>query len=155
MVSDFIFSHIHRVIHTICPEWPACHPQGGGWQATRPVSQVKWLWRHRQTRRNGNVTRLDSSKFPTFSSEKYLFGTYWRKIINIYCPLVTEKSTDPHVKLTCPCLGKPRHGQSEFDTRVSWFLSHHQTIDVNSINLHWLKFGLMTRLHRHAIAVWY
>ena len=27
-----------RVIHTICPEWPACHPQEGGWQATRP----KW-----------------------------------------------------------------------------------------------------------------
>ena len=37
-----LFSHIHRVFHTICPEWPACHPQGGGWQATRPVSRVKW-----------------------------------------------------------------------------------------------------------------
>ena len=25
------FSHIHRVIYTICSEWPACHTQGGGW----------------------------------------------------------------------------------------------------------------------------
>ena len=68
-------SPIFRVIHTICPEWPACHPQGGGggWQATRPVSRVKWLWRHRQTRRNGNVARLDSSNFPTFTSE----NTFW------------------------------------------------------------------------------
>ena len=24
------FSYIHRVIHTICPEWQACHPQGAG-----------------------------------------------------------------------------------------------------------------------------
>ena len=30
----------------------------GGWLATRPVSRVKWLWRHRQTRRSGNVVRL-------------------------------------------------------------------------------------------------
>ena len=95
------FSHIHRVLHTICPEWPAYHPQGGGWQATRPVSRVKWLWRHRQTRRNGNVVRLDSSNFPTFTSEKYLFGAYRRKIIKLYCPLVTEKSTNPRVKWTC------------------------------------------------------
>ena len=85
-VGDRLFSHIHRVFHTICPEWPACHPQGGGCQATRPISRVKWLWRHRQTRRNSNVVRLDSSNFPTFTSEKYLFGTYRRKIINIYCP---------------------------------------------------------------------
>ena len=135
IVTNIAFSHIHRVFHTICPEWPACHPQGGGWQATRPVSRVKWLWRHRQTRRNGNVARLDSSNFPTFTSEKYLFGTYRRKIIDIYCPLVTEKSTNPRVKLTCPCLGKPRHGLSKFDTRVSWFLSHHRTKEVDSINL--------------------
>ena len=128
------FSHIHRVFHTIYPEWPACHPQGGGWQATRLISRVNWLWRHRQTRRNGNVVRLDSSNFPTFTSEKYLFEAYRRKIINIYCPLVTEKLTNPRVKFTCPCLGKPRHGLSEFDTRVSWFLSHHRTIDVDSIN---------------------
>ena len=53
--------------------------------------------------------RLHSSNFPTLLSEKYLFGTYRRKIINIYCPLVTEKSTNPRVKLTCPCRGKPRH----------------------------------------------
>ena len=110
--GEIYFSHIHRVIHTICPEWPACHPQGGGWQATRPVSRVKWLWRNRQTRRNVNVARPDSPNFPTFTSEKYLFGTYRRKIINIFCPLVTEKSTNPRVKLTCPCLGKPRHGLS-------------------------------------------
>ena len=103
--TNFLSSHIHRVIHMICPEWPACHPQGGGWQATRPVSRVKWLWRHRQTSQNGNVARQDSSNFPTFTSEKYLFGTYKRKIINIYCPLVTEKSTNPRVRLTCPCLG--------------------------------------------------
>ena len=83
---------------------------------------------------NGNVARLDSSNFPTFTSEKYLYGTYRRKIINIYCPLVTEKSTNPCVK-TCPCLGKPRHGLSKFDTRVSWFLSHHRTIEVDSISL--------------------
>ena len=94
------FSHIHRVFHTICPEWPACHPQGDEWQATRPVSRVKWLWRHRQTRRNDTGARLDSFNFPTFRSEKYLFGTYRRKIINIYCPLVTEKSTNPRVELT-------------------------------------------------------
>ena len=81
------------------------------------------------------IARLDSSNFPKFTSEKYLFETYRRKIINIYCPFVTEKSTNPRVKLTCPCLGKPRHGLSEFDTRVSWFLSHHRTIDVDSINL--------------------
>ena len=130
---DKYFSHIHRVFHTICPEWPACHPQGGGWQATRPVSRVKWLWRRRQTRRNGNVARLDSSNFPTFTSEKYLFGTYRRKIINIYCPLVTEKSTNPRVKLTCPCLGKPRHGLSKFDIRVSWFLSHHRTLSRHQL----------------------
>ena len=68
------FSPIFTVFHTICPEWAACHPQGGGWQATRPVSRVKWLWRLRQTRRNGNVARLDSSNFPTFTSEKYLLG---------------------------------------------------------------------------------
>ena len=43
---------------------------------------------------------------------KYVFGTDRRKIINIYCPLVTEKSTNPRVKLTSPCLGKPRHGLS-------------------------------------------
>ena len=78
---------------------------GGGWQATRPVSRVKWFWRHRQTRGNGNVARLDYSYFPTFKSEKYLLGTYMRKIINIYCPLVTEKSTNPLVKLIYPCLG--------------------------------------------------
>ena len=127
------FSHIHRVINTICPEWPACHPQGGGWQATWPVSHVKWLWRHRQTRRNDNVTLLDSSYFPKFTSEKYLFGTYRRKIINIYCPLVTEKSTYTRVKLTCQCLSKPWHGLSSFYTRVSWFFSHHRTIEVDYI----------------------
>ena len=66
---------------------------GVGWQATRPISRVDWQWRHRKTRRNGNVARLDSSNFPTFTSKKYLFWTYRRKIINIYCPLVTEKST--------------------------------------------------------------
>ena len=102
---ECLFSHIHRGIHTICPEWPACHQQGGGWQATRPVSRLTWLWRHRQTRRNSNVTRLDSSNFMMFTSEKYPFGTYRRKIINIYCLLVTEKSTNPRVELTCPCLG--------------------------------------------------
>ena len=111
------FSRIFTVIHAFCTEWPACHPQGGGWQATGPVSRVKWLWRHRQTGRNGNVARLDSSIFPTFTSEKYVFGRYRRKIINIYCPLVTEKSTNPRVKWTCPCL------------------SHHRTIEVDSINL--------------------
>ena len=78
----------------------------------RPASRVKWLWRHWKTRRNGNVARLDSSHFPTFTSEKYLFGTYRRKIINIYCPLMTEKSTNPRVKSTCQSLGKPWHGVS-------------------------------------------
>ena len=48
---------------------------------------------------------------------------------------MTEKSTNPRVKLTCQCLGKPRHGPSKFDTRVSWFLSHHLTIEVDSISL--------------------
>ena len=47
---------------------------------------------------------IDYSNFLLLTSEKYLFGTYRRKIINIYCPLVTEKSTNPHVKLTYPCL---------------------------------------------------
>ena len=55
---------------------------------------------------------LEFSNFPTFTPEKYLFVTYRRKIINIYCPLVTEKSTNPRFKLTCQCLGKPRHGLS-------------------------------------------
>ena len=94
------------------PRMTSLSSTGVGWQATRPVSRIKRLWRYRQTRRNGNVARLDSSNFPTFTSKKYLFGTYRRKIIYIYCPLVTEKSTNPRVKLTCPCLGKPRHGQS-------------------------------------------
>ena len=42
---------------------------------------------------------------PRMTTKKNLFRTYWRKIINIYCPLVTEKSTNPRVILTCPCLG--------------------------------------------------
>ena len=48
-----------------------------------------------------------------YIGKKYLFSTYRRKIINMHCPLVTEKSTNPCVKLTCPCLGKPRHGPYE------------------------------------------
>ena len=48
--------------------------------------------------------RLDSSNFPTFTAEKYLFGTYKRKIIYIHCLSVTEKLTNSHVK--------PRHGLS-------------------------------------------
>ena len=67
---------------------------------------------------------------------------------------MTEKSTNPRVKLTCPCLGKPRHGQSEFDTRVSWYLSHHRTIDVDSISLpahlngrrHWRAVTYMPKI---------
>ena len=102
---DHFFSDIHRVIHTICPEWPACHPQVGGWQATRLVSRVKWLWRHRLTRRNGNVV------LENVVLEKYIFWTYGRKIIKLYCPLVTAKSTNPCVKWTCPCLGKLGHEQ--------------------------------------------
>ena len=58
------------------------------------------------------LRRARFSNFSTFTPEKYLFGTYRRKIINIYCLLVTEKSTNPHVKLTCPGIGKPRHGLS-------------------------------------------
>ena len=54
---------------------------------------------------NGNVVRQDSAYFATFVLEKYIFWTYGRKIIKLYCPLVTEKSTNPRVKLTCPCLG--------------------------------------------------
>ena len=100
------------------PRMTSLSSTGGGWQATRPVSRVKWLWRHRQIRRNGNVAWLDSSNFPTFTSEKYLFGTYNRKIINIYCPLVTAKSTNPRVKITCPCLGKPR--QASAWTKLIW-----------------------------------
>ena len=126
-------SYPHGYPHDL-PWMTSLSSTGGGWQATQPVSRVKWLWRHRQTRQNSNVARLDSSNFPTFTLEKYLFGTYRRKIIIIYCPVVTEKSTNPGVKFTCPCLGKPWHGQSEFDTRVSWFLSHHRTIDVGSIS---------------------
>ena len=71
---EYLFSHIHRVIHTICPEWPACHPQGGGWQATRPVSRVKLLWRHMLTRRNGNVVRLDSSIFGRLHRKNTFLG---------------------------------------------------------------------------------
>ena len=132
--SQIILPYSQSFPHDL-PRMTSLSPTGGGWQATRPISRVKWLWRHRQTRRNGNVVRPDSSNFPTFTSEKYLFGTYRRKLINIYCPLVTEKSTNPRVKLTCPCLGKPRHGLSKFDIRVSWFLSHHRTIEVDSIIL--------------------
>ena len=79
-VMGFSFSHIHRVIHTICPEWPACHPQGGGWQATRPVSRVKWLWRHRQTRRNSNIARLDFSNFLTLTSENTFLAHLSRRL---------------------------------------------------------------------------
>ena len=61
---------------------------------------------------------IRSSNFPTFTSKKYFWGTYRRKIINIYCPLVTEKSTNPRVKLSCPCLGKPRHGLIESNTTL-------------------------------------
>ena len=25
---DTVFSNIHKVIHTFCQEWPACHQQG-------------------------------------------------------------------------------------------------------------------------------
>ena len=84
----------------------------GGWMAsyTTFLHDIKWLWRHRQTRRYGNVARLNYFNFPTFTPEKFLFGTYRRKIINIFCPLVTEKSTNPLVKLTCSCLRKPWHG---------------------------------------------
>ena len=80
------------------PRMTSLPSTGGGWHATWPVSRVKWLWHHSQTRQNGNVARPDSSNFPTFTSEKYLYETYRRKIIIIYCPLVTEKSTNPQVK---------------------------------------------------------
>ena len=105
----------------------------GGWMISYTACFVRKVIITSQA--NGNVVRLDSTEFLTFSSEKCLFGTYLRKIINIYCPLVMENSTNTHPKLTCPCLGKPQHGLSWFDTRVSWFLSHHRTIEVDSISL--------------------
>ena len=107
---------------------------GGGWQATRPVSCVKWLWRHRQTRRNGNVARLDSSNFPTFSLEIYLFGIYRRTIINIYCLLVTEKSTNPLVKLT------KLISQSQPDNRHRLYYSLRDILIhyVCNTHFHWL-----------------
>ena len=46
------------------PRMTSLSPTGRWWQATPPISHVKWLWRHRQTRQNGNVTQLDSSNFP-------------------------------------------------------------------------------------------
>ena len=85
----------------------------GGWM----ISSTTWFARKVTMTSQANMpkrqrVRLDSSNFSTFTSEKYLLQTYRRKIINIYCPLVIEKSTNPRVKLTCPCLGKPRHGLS-------------------------------------------
>ena len=55
---------------------------------TQPVWCVKWLWRHRQTPRNGNVLQLDSTYFPILALEKKLYHL-----------LVSEKSTNPSVKL--------------------------------------------------------
>ena len=92
--------------------------------------------------------------FSDVYSGKYLFGTHRRKIINIYCLLVTEKSANPRVKLTCPCLGKPRHGLSLFDTRVSWFLSHHQTIDVDSMSLSLVVFTYLGKQVKTASLEW-
>ena len=37
-MPDNVFSHIHRVIHTICPEWPACQ-QTYARQCFLPYSQ--------------------------------------------------------------------------------------------------------------------
>ena len=52
------------------------------------------------------------------------------KTIKLYCPLVTEKSTNPECQIN---LSRPQHGLGGFDTQPSRFLSHHRTIEVDSI----------------------
>ena len=104
---EILFSHIHRVLHTNCPKLPAWHPHGGELQATWPVSCIKWLWRHRLTCQNGNVVRLDSTDFSNVCTWKIDFGHIPKKKSSNSI-ISWEKSTNPRVKLTCPCLGNPK-----------------------------------------------
>ena len=112
-------THVHESFIPYSQSYPhdlpritSLSPTGGGWLALRQFSRVKWLWHHRQTHRNGNVVRLDSFNLLMITAEKIHFATSRRKIMKIYCPLVTEKSTNPRVKITFPCLCRPQHGLS-------------------------------------------
>ena len=79
---------------------------GGGWQATWPVSRVKWLWRHRQTRRNGNVVRLDSSNFVgllhhpfDFSLFRYVLGRFFSIFEILFWLRITDEGSVPVMRI--------------------------------------------------------
>ena len=115
LLSDMVRYHILQYSQSNPQDLPRMTSLSstGGWMTSYTACFArKVIMTSHATRRNGNVVRLDTSIFPMFTLEKYIFGTYRRKIINIYCPLVTEKSSHPRVKLTCPCHFKPRHGLS-------------------------------------------